>query len=140
MVDEPLHVRPLRITTDAARAIAGSKYICPFCSAESTLPYSEYDIGWVNTPLLKSSPQLICLGCCEDIYSTCAAVDLLQHPYRHIVEKAARVAGRELNDFRDVCLRHQLDELRKQLASGLRISNFAVRESHLVELLRKPLR
>jgi hypothetical protein len=58
---------------------------------------------------VESTPQrFMCLGCCEDIHSTCASVNFDDHPYRDIVADAARSESLTVSEFRALCLRQQI--------------------------------
>jgi len=110
------HVRPTIISAAEVSRQLARFYTCPFCGVESTSSVGNGDIGWVVTPLRRTGPRFICLGCCEDIYSTCASDSFADHPYRDIVEDAARKENCEPDEFRRICIQHQLEiiEERKQ--------------------------
>ncbi len=57
------------------------------------------------------SAKWICLGCLEDIYSTCLAADYMNHPYRDLVLSAAKQDSMEERAYRLACLQHQLQTL-----------------------------
>ncbi|MCZ2344016.1 MAG: hypothetical protein LC104_19810 [Bacteroidales bacterium] len=88
----------------------GKKYICPYCQAQS-IGDMEGDIGWVVCPMRPISTKWICLGCLEDIYSACLSTDYLHHPYRDIVQGAARLDGMDEHAYRLACIQHQLQTL-----------------------------
>ena len=99
------HVMPKAISGAELKNFLGKDYTCPFCLVESTK--NEIDIKWVETPLIKKSPRYICLGCCIDIYSTCISSQFENHPYKDIVADSAKIAGRDIKEFRRICLDHQ---------------------------------
>jgi hypothetical protein len=102
------HVRPDTLSDLDVRKAIGADWRCPFCEAESTDEGRDTYKGWVMSPLAPPGPPYICLGCCEDIHSTCASTDFSAHPYRTIVEEAAATSGVSLRQFVVNCLSHQL--------------------------------
>ena len=87
------HIRPYSISAEAVFQLLGQT-VCPYCGKHVADDLAK-DIGWIEGPIIRIPPRFICLGCCEDIYSTCAADDFATHPYRDIVVDAARIEGAE---------------------------------------------
>lgn len=100
------HIRPPKSDYDAVVREFG-QITCPYCESQSTRD-PEADIGWVECPIPHVPRRLICLGCCEDIYSTCAADDFESHPYYDIVRDAAMKEGLTVEAFRRECLKQQI--------------------------------
>lgn len=100
-----LHVRPYPISS--AKIIDNFGYVlCDYCRSEST---DDTDATWIVCPISHSPPKFICLGCCEDIYSACAADNFAEHPFFQVVEDAAAKEELSVNEFRQQCLRQQLN-------------------------------
>lgn len=103
-------IRPDVVTGIQLTQMVGASYICPYCHAQSVTD-NDTSIGWVTCPMRPYPYRWICLGCFEDIYSTCLAVDYMAHPYRDIVQSAAKLDGLDEKSYRQKCLQHQLDIL-----------------------------
>lgn len=130
------HVRPPIISAEVVHGRVGRNWTCPFCNSESTASAGNDDIGWIETPLRKREPRFICLGCCEDIYSTCATDSFTDHPYRDIVEQAAAREGYDVNVFRKICVEHQLQVIRERKQHESH-PEYDERERHLTRLLQE---
>ncbi len=103
-------IRPEVIPGSQLATMTTTDYTCPYCHAQS-VRQSDSDTGWVACPMRPSEAMWICLGCFEDIYSACLAVDYLSHPYRDIVLSAARQDGLDEKSYRTACIQHQLKVL-----------------------------
>ena len=126
------HVRPPILTKRTVIEDIGVT-TCPYCKSESTQENS-IDVGWVEGPVSSSPTKYICLGCCEDIYSTCADGSFYSHPYFDIVVDAASVEGISVEEFRLSCLRQQL-HFAKQRASNELGEKYVHRIKYLNQLL-----
>jgi len=111
-------VFPERLTDEQVRQIVGRDWTCPWCRAESTHENRPEYGGWVYTPLRRHEPRFICLGCCDDIYSTCARPDFESHPYYDYVAEAAEIEGMDVSVFRLLCIRHQVELGKRKLQEG----------------------
>jgi hypothetical protein len=100
-------IRPEVIPGTQLAQMAGADYTCPYCHAQSVRE-TDVDTGWVVCLMRSLSAQWICLGCFEDIYSTCLSIDYVNHPYRDIVQNAAKLDGLDEKTYRLACLKHQL--------------------------------
>ncbi len=129
------HIRPYMFDYDTVVAEFG-QIICPYCQVQSTNA-PESDIGWVECPIPHTPRRLICLGCCEDIYSTCAADDFESHPYYDIVADAAAKEGISVSKFRYECLRQQLRSAqeRRGREQTTKYDERAARLKRLMEML-----
>ena len=125
MVKRMKHIRPRFVSGESVVATLGRPWTCPWCRSETTASDTAEDIGWVETPLRQSSPPYVCLGCCEDIYSTCVASDFKSHPYHDIVVDAAAVEGVSVQAFRRTCVEHQLELLTQR--GEMEVSNYSAR-------------
>ena len=91
------HIRPY------PQVVGASTWACcPYCGARSD------DICWVEGPIQHGRHRLICVGCCEDIYSTCASEDFETHPYYQIVVEAAKREDMSVREYRMACLQQQI--------------------------------
>ena len=126
------HVRPYSICGDQLLANQGLT-VCPYCESQSTDDLTG-DIGWVEGPILHKPPRFICLGCCEDIYSTCAADDFDGYPYHSIVEQAAEKEGTTVAQFRSECLKQQI-RVAKERATREKTDKYNERVRRLEMLL-----
>jgi len=124
------HVRPGHMEAPAVRTVVGFDVTCPFCRVESTA-CTNYDIGWVRSPLAPPEAPFLCLGCCEDLYSACAAADFEHHPYRKLVAQAAQATNISIKEFRRRCLIHQLETAKREL------EKFYGRKQYLTRLLQQ---
>lgn len=129
-----LHVRPDIISAQEVSRQVGREWQCPFCNSETTSSVGEQDIGWVSTPLRRKEPRFICLGCCEDIYSTCASPDYDTHGYRGVVQDAAKHEGVGEKEFRRLCIEHQHQIIRERQAREPH-PEYEYRQQHLSKLL-----
>ncbi|GIW98764.1 MAG: hypothetical protein KatS3mg111_2097 [Pirellulaceae bacterium] len=129
------HIRPYMLDYDTVVAEFG-RVTCPYCESQST-DDRESDIGWVECPISHTPRRVICLGCCEDIYSACAADDFESHPYYNIVEAAAAKEGITVNKFRYECLQQQLRSAqeRREKEATTKYDERAARLRRLVEKL-----
>jgi len=129
------HVRPPKLSAARVFEKLGYHWTCPYCKAETTDVLSEKDIGWARVTVRQEGPMYICLGCCEDIYSTCAADDFDGHPYRDIVADAAALEGLSVGDFRRLCISDQLRSiaLRSQTEGS---EKYADRRMYLTRLFK----
>lgn len=135
MVTAMKHVRPYTLDYDTVVAESG-RTVCPYCESQST-DDPQNDIGWVECPIRHTPRRLICLGCCEDIYSTCAADDFESHPYYDIVADAAVKEGISVDEFRYECLRQQLRaaQERREREATTKYDERAARLKQLLETL-----
>ena len=133
-----LHVRPNIISAQEVSRLVGHEWICPFCAAENTKSVGDDDIGWVATPLRRNKPSFICLGCCEDIYSTCASPDYDTHAYRGIVQDVAKQEGLSEIQCRRLCIEHQLRIIAERCQRELH-PEYEYRHQHLQNILSSAL-
>ena len=131
------HIRPHIVTAQKVISHLGKGWICPYCKCETPVSGDD-DITWVPVPIESSPQRYMCLGCCEDIHSTCATDDFENHPYKDIVADAAQSEGFSVIEFRLLCLRQQINagELRCELEqSGERYRKRLARLKSLVDSL-----
>lgn len=102
-------IRPELMTSAEVTAKMGAAYKCPYCTQSTRLV--DEDIGWGVCPMRRGAAKWICLGCIEDIYSTCLSPEYLTHPYRDIVQNAAREDSLDENTYRLRCLKEQFETL-----------------------------
>lgn len=101
------HIRPYPVSAQDVIDVLGSNWICPYCKSETPV-VGDDDIPWVPVPIESTPQRYMCLGCCEDIHSTCATDDLDDHPYNDVVGDAAKSEGLSVSEFRVLCLRQQI--------------------------------
>lgn len=77
----------------------------------------------------------MCLGCCEDIHSTCASDDFESHPYKDIVDEAARDEGYTVDEFRKLCLQQQIAAGKQRLEQEHDAARYSKRLMRLEVLL-----
>ncbi len=134
------HIRPYPVSGHEVINYLGKDWICPYCKSESPATGKD-DIGWIPTPLHLSSKKYICLGCCEDIYSTCASDNFDLHPYKNIVIDAAQHEGCSVNEFRVQCIRQQIvsgkDRIEQEQDTGRYKDRLTKLESLLILLQAK---
>ena len=99
-------IRPELIQSAELTIKMGGEYKCPYCT--QTTRNEDEDIGWGFCPMRTGDAKWICLGCIEDIYSTCLSQDYMGHAYRDIVQNAAQLEGVDEITYRLRCLREQL--------------------------------
>ena len=112
------YIVPERFRAEDVERMLGHGWLCPFCGAQSTSDKGDADTGWIETPLRQSGTKWICLGCCVDIYSTCLSADFDDHPYRGIVEQAARHESLGVARARRICLEHQRRVIEQRFPDG----------------------
>lgn len=131
-------IRPEIINAAEVTAKIGADYNCPYCT-QSTREEDE-DIGWGYCPMRPGIEKWICLGCIEDIYSTCLSLDYLSHAYRDIVQNAARQDGIDELTYRLLCLKEQLATLvRSGRPPNPNIPSREFLESLIADLERHPI-
>src|ERR1043165_1795936 len=91
MSSELAFILPTRISDEEVRRRVGKSYACPYCGARATRLTPDMD--WVETPLRRSEPGVICTGCCIDLYHTALSPNFEDHPDRDLLESAARQEG-----------------------------------------------
>ena len=130
------HIRPYPVPGRDIVQLVGENWHCPYCHSESPTQNDD-DIGWVPIPIESSPQRYMCLGCCEDIHSTCASDDFDSHPYKGIVEEAAKHEGYTVNEFRIICLQHQLRSGRERLQKEQDVARYNDRLKRLELLLEQ---
>lgn len=128
------HVRPYPIDGDRLLNEQGPT-VCPYCKSQSTSDLGA-DIGWVEGPIKHTPPRFICVGCCEDIYSTCAADDFEKHPYYSLVQEASAIEGITVTQFRYECLKQQI-HIAQQRTACEKTDKYIKRAMRLKQLLRR---
>lgn len=127
------HIRPYPVSGTEVIAVLGGEWLCPYCKSESPT-VGEEDITWVPVPIHSSPKRFMCLGCCDDIYSTCASVDFDDHPYKILVAAAAESEGLSVNEFRLLCLRQQIDAGRMRITQEHDAERYRARLARLESL------
>jgi hypothetical protein len=128
------HVRPYWYDNKHVIAQRGPT-VCPYCESQSTGDAECDSAGWIECPIQNTPPRFICLGCCEDIYSTCASENFESHPFLGLVEDAAKKENITVAEYRVECLRQQLkaaEERRNREGT----SKYDERAKNLTQLLK----
>ncbi len=128
------HVRPYPVPGTEIIILLGSDWVCPYCRSE-TPAEGDDDITWVPVPV-KSMPQrYMCLGCREDIHSTCAADGFDEHPYNDIVAAAAKAEGITVVEYRELCLGQQIESAKERIEREYDVERYGTRLKRLELLL-----
>jgi hypothetical protein len=127
------HIRPYPISGPEVIDALGSDWVCPYCRSESPVGGDD-DITWVPVPVESSPQRYMCLGCCEDIHSTCASDDFDDHPYNDIVSGAAKCESLTVSEFRALCLRQQIEAGKQRIERERDIERYGERLARLESL------
>jgi len=128
------HIRPYPISGPDVAKILGRNWVCPYCNSETTVEGDD-DITWVPIPVASSPQRFMCLGCCEDIHSTCASDDFDSNPYEDIVAEAAAHEGLSMSEFRRLCLQQQIDSAKLRIEREHDNQRYSERLARLESLL-----
>ncbi len=127
------HIRPYPVSGPKVIDILGGSWVCPYCKSESPIEGDD-DITWVPVPVESSPQRYMCLGCCEDIHSTCASDDFDGHPYNDIVTDAAKSEGLSVSEFRMLCLRQQIKAAKQRIEQEQDVDRYGERLARLESL------
>ncbi len=128
------HVRPYPVYASTVIDALGCNWVCPYCNSESPIKGDD-DITWVPVPVESYPQRYMCLGCCEDIYSTCASDDFDGHPYNDIVADAAKSEGISVSEYRMSCLQQQIEAAKLRIAKEQDVDRYGERLARLESLL-----
>jgi hypothetical protein len=127
-------VIPDRLSAVEVNERVGHYWTCPWCKAESTHANESEYRGWAHTALRRFEPRFICLGCCDEVYSTCAAENFETHPFQDLVAEVAAQEGCDVTTFRRLCILEQLEIISVRSESGER-AKYERRKQHLTRIL-----
>lgn len=128
------HIRPYPVSGNDVLHALGSSWVCPYCQVESPTS-GEDDIRWVPIPIKCQPQRYICLGCCEDIHSTCASDEFDTHPYKDFVGDAAKKEGCTVEEFRILCLKQQIKSAGQRMHNSQETGKYEERLCRLKLLL-----
>jgi|GEM_PF-2403078 len=117
------YTHPPEVTNEELLRLVGGPHVCPWCR-RSRVPASRRNSPiaqnqyWVNTPLRRTGPMYVCVGCAIDVYSACNSSRFDTNMDRPLVEAVARGEGLTSEAFRRACWEHQMEIIREGRRSG----------------------
>jgi hypothetical protein len=129
------HIRPYPVAARIVIDSLGKAWVCPYCKAEKPVDGDD-DITWVPVPIETIPQRYMCLGCCEDIHSTCASDNFEDNPYFGIVADAAKSERMSISPFRVLCLQQQISAGKQRIEKEQNVEKYFERLARLESLIK----